>query len=125
MLLDSCSTDTAFKNPDLVANIRTGTTDEELKILTYGGSETYKEVADCKLLPLKVYFNKNFLANILSSKQVLKLPGVKNTTNTSKEDAFTVHLKDGKKLNSSVTKVFIITTPIVIIIVNQKSTTMV
>jgi len=31
ILLDSCSTDTVFKNPDLVANIRTGTADEELK----------------------------------------------------------------------------------------------
>ena len=52
-LLDSCSTDTVFKNLDLVANIRTGSTDEELRMLTNGGSITYKEVADCKLLPLQ------------------------------------------------------------------------
>ena len=30
ILLDSYSTDTIFKNPDLVANIRTGSADEEL-----------------------------------------------------------------------------------------------
>ena len=92
--LDSCSTDTVFKNPDLVANIRTGTADEELKMLTNGGSVTYKEVPDCKLLPLEVHFNKDSLANILSFKQVSELPGVKITTDTSKEDTLTVYLKD-------------------------------
>ena len=56
ILLDSCSTNTVFKNPDLVANIRTGTAGEELKMLTNGGSVTYKEVADCKLLLLKSTF---------------------------------------------------------------------
>ena len=59
ILLDSCSNDTVFKNPDLVSNIRTGTADEELRILTNGGSVTYKEVADSKLLP-----QKNNLTNI-------------------------------------------------------------
>ena len=98
ILLDSCSTDTVFKNPDLVTNIRTGTTDEELRMLTNGGSVTYKEVADCKLLPLKVHFNKNSMANVLSFKQVSEIPGAKITTDTSKEDAFTVHLKDGKEM---------------------------
>ena len=119
ILLDSYSTDTVFKNPDLVANIRTGSADEELRMLIHGGSVTYKDVADCKLLPLKVYFNKDSLAN------VLEIPSVKITTDTSKEDALTVHLKDGKEMKLSATKVFIIMTPIVIIIVNQKSTTMV
>ena len=37
ILLDSCSTDTVFKNPDLVANIRTGTADEELRMLITRG----------------------------------------------------------------------------------------
>ena len=67
-------------------------------MLTNGGSVTYKEVADCKLLPLKVHFNKDSLANVLSFKQVSELPGVKITTDTSKEDALTVHLKDGKEM---------------------------
>ena len=98
ILLDSCSTDTVFKNPDLVANIRTGTADEELRMLTNGGSVTYKEVADCKLSPLKVHFNKVSLANVLSFKQVSEIPGVKITIDTSKEDAFTIHLKDGKEI---------------------------
>ena len=97
-LLDSCSTDTAFKNPAFVANIRTGSADEELRMLTNGGSITYKEVAEYKLLPLKVHFNKDFLANVLSFKQVSEIPGVKITTDTSKEDAFTDHLKDGKEM---------------------------
>ena len=98
ILLDSCSIDTFFKNPDLVANIRTGSADEELRMLTNGGSVTYKEVADCKLLPLNVNFNKDSLANILSFKQVSEIPGVKITTDISKEDALTIHLKDGKEM---------------------------
>ena len=98
ILLDSCSTDTVFMNPDLVANIRTGRADEELRMLTNGGSVTYKDVADCKLLLLKVHFNKDSLANILSCKQVSEIPGVKITTYTPKEDALTVHLKDGKEM---------------------------
>ena len=84
IFLDSCSTDTVFNNPDLVANIRTGSADEELRILTNGRSITYKEVADCKLLPIKVNFNKDSLANALSYKQVSEIPGVKITTDTSK-----------------------------------------
>ena len=97
ILLDSCSTDTVFKNPDLVANIKTGSADEELRILANGGSLKYKEVADCKLLPLKALFNEDSLVNVLSFKQVSEIPGVKITTDTSKEDTLTVHLKNGKE----------------------------
>ena len=56
--LDSSSTDKVFKNPDLVSNIRIGSTDEELRILIHEGSIIYKEVADCKLLPLKYILTK-------------------------------------------------------------------
>ena len=63
-------------------------------MLTNRGSVTYKDVADCKLLPLKVHFNKDSLVNVISFKQVSEIPGVKITTDTSKEDAFTVHLKN-------------------------------
>ena len=58
ILLDSYSTDTVFKYPDLVANIRTGSADEELRILTNGGSVTCKNIIDCKLLPLKFILTK-------------------------------------------------------------------
>ena len=85
----------SFKNPDLVTNIRTGSANEELRILINGESIAYKEVTDCKLLLLKVHFNKDSLANVLSFKQVSEIPGVNITTDTSKEDAFTVHLKNG------------------------------
>lgn len=43
ILLDLCLTDTAFKNPDVVANIRTGSADEELQILVNEGSVKYKK----------------------------------------------------------------------------------
>ena len=58
MLLDSCSTDTVFKNIYLVSNIRTSSSDGKLRMLTNEGSVTYKEVADYKYLPLKVYLTK-------------------------------------------------------------------
>ena len=69
-----------------------------MRILTNGGFLKYKEVADCKLLPLKALFNEDSLVNVLSFKQVSEIPGAKITTDTSKEDAFTVHLKDGKEM---------------------------
>ena len=84
ILLDSFSTDTVFKNTDLVANIRTDSADEELRMLTNGGSVTYKEAADYKLLLLKVHFNKYSLENVLSFKQLSEIPGVKITTDTAK-----------------------------------------
>ena len=49
------------------------------------------------MLSLKEHFNKDSLANVLSFKQVSELPGVKITADTSKEDALTVHFKDGKE----------------------------
>ena len=98
ILLDSCSTDTVIENPDLVANIRTGSADKELRIITNKGSVIYKEVADSRGLPLKVHFNKDSLANVLSFKQVLEFSGVIITADTSKEDAFSVHLKDGMEM---------------------------
>ena len=84
ILLNSCSTEIVFNNPALVTNIRTDSVDEELRMLTNGGSIIYKEVADCKLLPLKVNVNKDSLANVLSFKQVTEIPDVKITTDTSK-----------------------------------------
>ena len=67
-------------------------------MLTNGRSVTCKEEANCELLPLKVYFNKDFLANVISFKQVSDMPGVKITTYTSKENAFIVPLKNGKEM---------------------------
>ena len=72
--------------------------DKELRIITNEGSVIYKEVADSKGLPLKVRFNKDSLASVLSFKQVLEFSGVIITADTSKEDAFSVHLKDGMEM---------------------------
>ena len=67
-------------------------------MLTNGGSVTYKEVADCKLLPLNIHCNKDSLAKVLSFKQVSEIPSVNITTDTSKEDTLTVHLKNGNEI---------------------------
>ena len=94
ILLDSCSTDTVFKNPDLVNNIRRFSVDDEIRIMTDGGSVYYNKVAECKCLPLRVYFNKHHLADVLPSTQVDTMPVVKSMIGTSKENTFTVHLKN-------------------------------
>ena len=67
-------------------------------MLINGESIAYKEVTDCKLLLLKVHFNKDSLANVLSFKQVSEISGVKITTDTSKEDVFTIHRSNGMEM---------------------------
>ena len=98
ILLDLCSIDTVFNNPDLVTNIKKISADEELRVLKNGGSITYKEVADCKVLQLKINFNKDSLVNVLSFKQFSEIPGVKISTDASIENTLTIHLKNGKEM---------------------------
>ena len=46
ILLDSCSTDTAFKNLDLVNNRRRYSVDDELQMMINGRSVSYNKVTD-------------------------------------------------------------------------------
>ena len=42
---------------------------------TNGGAQRYDNIANLKLLPLKVYSKQNSMANILSLKLVADIPG--------------------------------------------------
>ena len=64
-----------------------------LTVATNGGRKTFPSRADLKILPIKVYYNKNDMATILSFKQAADLPGVTIATDTSKERAMIITLK--------------------------------
>jgi len=95
ILLDTCSTDNVFKNARYVRNIHKCREEDELRIITNGGHVDYNEEAEFTLLPTTVHFNSKSIANVLSFKKVSEIPGVRITTDTSKEKAFYVHSKDG------------------------------
>ena len=47
---------------------------------------------------MKVHFNKNSMATIISIKEVAGIPGISITTDTEKEIAMTVSLGNGRTL---------------------------
>ena len=65
LLLDSGSTVTVCSNPKLVHNIQPCGSQGPLRITTNGGGQSFYEVADLNILPMKVHFNKDSMANIL------------------------------------------------------------
>ena len=63
-----------------------------------GGPITFTEVADFKLMPIKMFFNKNSLATILSFHDVAEIPGVNIRINKSEDRAIFVALPDSHVL---------------------------
>ena len=94
LLLDTCSTDNVINNENLVKNIRPCKRGEEMRMVTNGGHMDFNKEADLLMLPIKVHFNKDSIANVLSFKKLSEVPGVHITTNTRKERAFFVHIGD-------------------------------
>ena len=82
LLLDTCSTVSAIKNPTLLTNIRPCRAGEELHIVTNGGSKSFAHVGTLKVLPLTVHYNHKSLANILSLKDVANIPNARLTMDT-------------------------------------------
>ena len=85
ILLDSCSTDCVFKDPSIITNISKCSKEKELKMRTNGGSIVYKHTGYFTYLPLQVYYNNSSIANILSLKHVMDIPGVSVTIDNSTE----------------------------------------
>ena len=75
ILLDSCSTDCAFIDLDLLHNIFLCASIKinSRYILIVAPLHTYNEIGMFKYLPLKAYYNQELIANILSLKQLLYL----------------------------------------------------
>ena len=94
ILLDSCSTDCVFKDPSIVSNIVKCAPEDELEMRTNGGSVTYKHTGHFKYLPLKVYFNNKSIANILSLKHVMSIPGAEIKMENGPNPSFLLNIKD-------------------------------
>ena len=76
VLLDSCSTDSVFRDQTIISDLRKCFPNDELKMHTNGGSITYKHIGTFKHLPLQVYHNNDSIANILSLTDVMNIPGL-------------------------------------------------
>ena len=92
ILLDTCSTVSVFCNRKLIHDIQPCEPNQELHIITNGGSETFPYTATSNLLPIPVHFNPHSLANILSLSSVANIPGARITMDTHVEKAILLHV---------------------------------
>jgi len=74
----------------MVEDIRSCGSDKELVIYMNGGSKTFDKVSPLKLFHLDIYFNTESMANILSLKDVVSIPGVRISMDSTVERAITV-----------------------------------
>ena len=91
-----CATNSVSNNTYLVTYILACKQHERLTVSMNGGLISFDKKSTLKLLPMKVHFNKNSMATILSFKEVADIPGVRITTDTKQEIAMTVSLGNGK-----------------------------
>ena len=98
ILLDTCSTHCVGCNKDLIHDIRKCTKDEVLCIETNGGSLIYEHVGICSLAPVKMFYNPNSIANVLSLSMVADIPGVKIVMDSEAERSIKVIFGDETNL---------------------------
>ena len=65
-----------------------------MEIHTNGGSLVYKHMGQFNFLPLNVYFNDQSIANILSLKRVMDIPGVSIAMENGCKSALVLHYMD-------------------------------
>ena len=78
----------------MVKNIKNCLPGDGITVVTNGGSEKFQQQGTLKLLPLKVHFNDNSIANIISLSDIANMDGAKLTMDTSVECAINVHVGD-------------------------------
>ena len=93
ILLDSGSTLSIFANPDLVQDIKTSTT--MLEMATNGGTTMSNKVAQVPGFG-QVWYNEKAIVNIFGLSDLKNKHRV--TYDSTKEDAFLVHVNGGKIL---------------------------
>ena len=98
VLLDTCSTSHVSNNAILVSNIVDCPPQERLCMTTNGGKMTYTQTATLNILPVKVHFNPQSMATILSLAGVDKLPWHYCTMDTRASKAIHVHKPNGDTL---------------------------
>ena len=96
VLLDTCATNSVSNNTTLVTDIVACKKYERLTVSTNGGLISFDKKSTLKLLPMKVHFNQNYMATILSFKELVDILGVIIATDTKQERAMTVSLGNGK-----------------------------
>ena len=69
-----------------------------MNIVTNGGAQHYATIGAFKLLTVEHHYNNACLANILSLKDYVLLPGVRITMDTTVERDIFVSLNDGKRM---------------------------
>ena len=91
LLLDSCSTVSVCCNPDMVQHIRKCAPGQGITVLTNGDSQSFNKTADLNCLPIKVHYNSESMAIILSLLDVANLEGARITMDTDVERAIILH----------------------------------
>ena len=91
----NCYTDSVTNNLDYVEYVKNFAKGEKLTVLTNGGSLLFDRKGHLTFLPLNVYVSNNYLATIISLKDVNNIPGVRVTMYTSIEKDMNVILRGG------------------------------
>ena len=81
-----------FCNEELAHDIRDCLPGDGITVITNGGSEVFKQHGTLNLLPLKVYFNAESIANIVSLSDIANLEGAWLTMDTNVERAINLHI---------------------------------
>ena len=79
----------------MLSDTRICNEDEELTVITNGGSQGFMLIGNFIHLPIEVHYNADSLANVLSFKHVSEIPVVTITIDTSKDSGILVHMRDG------------------------------
>ena len=101
ILLDTCSTSNTFCSPQYLKSIKQCKPGDELQLVSTGGITTFRQHGVFQLLPLRVHYNPKTMANVLSLKAVMDLPGVDVKLDSTKSDEIVVTVKNGGRPESS------------------------
>ena len=94
ILLDTCSTDNVVNDKNMVNNLRLCSDEDCLKIYTNGGALEYNQMGDFAHIPLKIYYNPQSIANVLSLKAVSEVDGYRVSMDTDEDPSIRLHHGD-------------------------------
>ena len=94
ILLDTCSLNSTSNDAQHVENITQCFFGREMTTITNGGPKCFEKEATLKIFPLKVYFNQDSLATIVSYYEVSILPRVSMIVNSKVENTINVVVED-------------------------------
>ena len=74
LLLDTCSTSSVDKNPNMLNNIRECLEQERHTVVTNGGNKSFNEIGEYELFPIEAHFNLYSMDNIVVLKDMDDVP---------------------------------------------------